>query len=411
MRVLCVFGRHDYGDPRRGEGYEFSNFIPALRRLGHDVMFLESWDRSCYRDYVQLSERLLRTVEEGRPDVVLSVMFTYEIWLETWEILRDSGLTATVNWTTDDSWKYASSSRFLAPAFHAFTTTYPEALARYRSDGYDRAMLTQWAANAENLRPPLPARDCTHAVSFVGSAHGERKGWIEALRRRGVEVACFGHGWPHGAVPADEIPRIIRGSVISLNFAKGSRTLDGLRVRRLPQIKARTFEVPGAGGFLLTEWSEGLERFYESGKEIATFRDREGLVKQIHHYLEHPDERDAIAARGFERTGREHLYDQRLAAVLDFALAQSRTFAEGRPAANTGRIDWESFQRASQKHRSTRSLRALRTALVGACTLVWGRSRGRRAARRLVFEASWRMAGRRTYSSAGWGGRMFPDGE
>ena len=39
MRVLCVFGEHNYGDPNRGEGYEYANFVPALRRLGHEVLF------------------------------------------------------------------------------------------------------------------------------------------------------------------------------------------------------------------------------------------------------------------------------------------------------------------------------------------------------------------------------------
>jgi spore maturation protein CgeB len=48
------------------------------------------------------------------------------------------------------------------------------------------------------------------------------------------------------------------------------------------------------------------------------------------------------------------------------------------------------------------------TGLLSAmCTVLWGRARGPRAARRLVFEASWRVAGRRTYSAAGIPGRFF----
>jgi spore maturation protein CgeB len=105
MKILCVFGQHNYGDPTRGEGYEYTNFIPALHRLGHDVQFLESWNRTCYRNFRELNEALLHIVDESRPDVLLSVMFTYEIWTETWEILRDAGISATINWTTDDSWK------------------------------------------------------------------------------------------------------------------------------------------------------------------------------------------------------------------------------------------------------------------------------------------------------------------
>ncbi len=79
MRILCVFGQYNYGEPSRGEGYEFSNFIPTFRRLGHEVLFLESWNRERYKDFRELNEIFLRTVEEKRPDIVFSVLSNYEI--------------------------------------------------------------------------------------------------------------------------------------------------------------------------------------------------------------------------------------------------------------------------------------------------------------------------------------------
>jgi spore maturation protein CgeB len=46
--------------------------------------------------------------------------------------------------------------------------------------------------------------------------------------------------------------------------------------------------------------------------------------------------------------------------------------------------------------------------LIVACTsLFWGKQRGPRAARRLVFELSWRVFGSYTYRAVGWPGRMF----
>ena len=67
MKILCVFGQHNYGNPNRGEGYEYTNFIPTLRRLGHEVLFLDSWNSTCYSDFRGLNEALLRTVEQNRP--------------------------------------------------------------------------------------------------------------------------------------------------------------------------------------------------------------------------------------------------------------------------------------------------------------------------------------------------------
>ena len=78
-------------------------------------------------------------------------------------------------------------------------------------------------------------------------------------------------------------------SVISLNFANA---------RGDNQIKARTFEVPGAGGFLLSEAAVGIEGIYSVDQEIAVFRDEQELAEKIRHFLSHPAERDAITALG-----------------------------------------------------------------------------------------------------------------
>jgi spore maturation protein CgeB len=404
MKVLCVFGEHNYGDPSRGEGYEHANFIPALRRLGHEVVFFESANRQCYPGFRHLNSALLRAVETHRPDVVFLVLTHFEIWLETLEILRDSGQAAVVNWATDDSWKYAQFSRLVAPATHAFATTYPQVFARYQRDGIQNVVMSQWGADPVKLRPPLPAAHCHYGVSFVGSAHGNRTSWIDALRRRGIEVECFGHGWPRGSVSAEQIGEIMRSSVISLNFANSALIWDGLRPVRSRQLKARTFEVPGAGGFLLTEWAEGLDRYYQPGREIELFHGLEELTRKIRHFLEHGKERDEIAAAGYQRTVSEHTYDRRLSTVLDFALVmRDKRLAGSEPSP----LDWGKFRQAEQRHRWDAKLVVLRRMLVAMCSKLWGPKRGPRAARRLVFELSWRIAGAHTYSAAGWPGRMF----
>ena len=50
-RLLAVFGEHAYGDPARGPGYEYANFLPAFRRLGYEVSFFDTRSRASYRDF------------------------------------------------------------------------------------------------------------------------------------------------------------------------------------------------------------------------------------------------------------------------------------------------------------------------------------------------------------------------
>ena len=187
MKILCVFGEHAYGDPARGEGYEYVNFLPALRMLGHKVSFFDALARGPYPDFASLNRALLQKVEETSPDVVLCVLMQYEVWIETIRLIRDSG-TVVINWATDDSWKYTMFSKLIGSEFDLYATTYSDVVALYHRDGIGSVCLSQWAANAEALVPPLPARECRYPVSFVGAAYGNRSVMVEALCRAGSTV-------------------------------------------------------------------------------------------------------------------------------------------------------------------------------------------------------------------------------
>ncbi|MFI5181885.1 MAG: glycosyltransferase, partial [Thermoanaerobaculia bacterium] len=241
----------------------------------------------------------------------------------------------------------------------------------------------------------------------VGTAHGNRQAWIRALEARGVKVRCFGHGWEGGAVAAEDVPRIIRSSVISLNFSNSAWMFDGLVPKRSRQIKARNFEVPGAGGFLLTEDVDGLDKYLQPDRDVVVFRRADKAAEKIRFYLEHGELRDEIARAGHERIARDHTYDARLKEVLEFTLHQREIALSGGRAKRSGRIDWARFEAAAAAHRTGPGLAVAGQGLKAACSLFFGRVRGPRAARRLVYELSWRLAGARTYTAAGLPGRLF----
>jgi len=188
MKILCVFGKYQYGDPSRGIGTEFASFISALKKLGHEIIHFESWDRKRYSNYKDLNQALLETVMREHPEILLAVQMNYEIFLETLQIIRRNTDTATICWTTDDSWKYREVSRFIGSAYHAMTTTYAEVIPNYHRDGIGEVLLTQWAANSQFLLEPLYASECIYPVSFVGAANGHRKRRIEQLLKNGVNV-------------------------------------------------------------------------------------------------------------------------------------------------------------------------------------------------------------------------------
>jgi spore maturation protein CgeB len=394
MKVLCVFGKHQYGDVSRGTSTEYSVFVPAFKNLGHQVCHFDSWDRSRYANYVALNKSLLEKVQDEKPDVFFSVHINYEIFTEVLDHIRNMGSVATISWTTDDSWKYREVSRFIGKYYHAMTTTYAGTIQKYYRDGIQNVLLSQWAAKSDTLHSPILSSECRYPVSFVGAAHGDRKQRVFDLKKHGISVECFGHGWPNGSVDAEDIPKIIQNSIISLNFAnsKGPN-----------QIKARTFEVPGAGGFLLSDYTPGIENFYKIGKEIEISKNTEELSRKIKFYLDHPEQRNEMANLGFERTRRDHTYEKRMKKVIEFALQAKRNHQNRRNTASK-----ISFEKMTFEHRLSLPLIILRWALLFLCKIIWKEHRGPRAARRIIFELSWRIFKEETFTARSWPARMFP---
>jgi len=402
VKILCAFGKHNYGNAARGLGYEYSNFLPALQSLGHEIVFFELWDRSAYLDFAELNKSFLHCIEREQPDVVLCVTMTTELWIETLQLARQGNSAVFIHWNPDDSWKYGQQSRLIACGFDVMATTYPEVLQQAEHEGMRNFVLTQWAANSAVFAEPLPSAMCTHDVSFVGSAYGNRQGWVTALQERGIAVQCFGFGWPNGPVAGEEIPKIMRASRLSLNFGDSGVVMRGGVPERSRQIKARVFEVPGAGGLLLTESAEHLDEYFAFDQEIVVFDDIDSLADAIGGLLADPARRDAIAAAGHARCRQEHSYEARFLALLDVAMKKRRVQQN-----STSGIDFPAFELIASRHPAGVLLKLLRGVLLFPCRLIWGRQRGARAARRLLFELSWRLAGDKTYRAGGWAGRLF----
>jgi len=392
VRVLVALSKFQYGNPSWGVGPEYAAFVPAFQQLGHEVFHFDPWQPDRFVSFVDMNRALLTEVDEKRPDVMFCSQVYYEYWIETLDLIRTRYGVTTLNWNSDDSWKYAQVSKFLAPHYTAVTTTDERAYRRYHEDGIRNVLLTQWGARDEYLRRPKPADTCKYDVTFVGAAHGPRKRWIESLAGYGIRVTCFGRGWDTGPVDDKDIPEIMNDSVVSIGFADS---------RGSNQIKARTFEVPGAGGFLLTQRADGLDKYYNTGDEIVMFERVHDLATSIRYYLSHPQERDAIAEAGYRRTCSEYVYSKITSQALSFALSLAPSNVVDR------QVGSDFMGAATQRHRMSPWLSVLRSMLVLLCSVLFGKTRGARAARRLVFEFSWRFQGARTFTASGLPGRMF----
>lgn len=74
----------------------------------------------------------------------------------------------------------------------------------------------------------------------------------------------------------------------------------------------RLFELAGNGVMQLSDGGEHLEAFFRSGQEIVGYKDADDLVDKLRYYLDHDDERRALALNGYRRAMRDHRFRQRM---------------------------------------------------------------------------------------------------
>src|SRR5215831_5540262 len=74
----------------------------------------------------------------------------------------------------------------------------------------------------------------------------------------------------------------------------------------------RLFEATGTGALLITDSKDNLHEMFEPGKEVIAYRSSDECVELAQYYLEHEEERAAIASSGQLRTLTSHTYVQRM---------------------------------------------------------------------------------------------------
>ena len=346
MKIVTVLPKYDYNQKERGESSDKKFFYLALKNLGHQVVPFWVEENGVPDDLDILQENLLAFAEKEKPDIVFFVLFEYEIKPETLAILTKR--CTTLNWFCDDYWRFDSFTRHFAPKFSYSVTVDKYSLGRFKKIGYKNVIFSQWGAfdYADNV--DLRETKFKYDISFVGGRNPAREWIVSELRNSGYKVECFGAWWENGRVSYDQMKEIFLSSKINLNlsnsvpwdlrfflynvrkmissllslkFTKARKSLGAIKFvvtgdKRAESIKARNFEIPGCGGFQLTNYALALEDYYDIGKEVAVFANLDDLKLQIEYYLANEEQRNRIRDAGYMRT-REYTYEKRLEQVFD----------------------------------------------------------------------------------------------
>lgn len=322
LRILAVSalwqGANDYA------------FVRAFRRMGHSVRavseqeYLPAWRsrplrlvRRILRDpmVADYNQALLREAQMLRPDM-LFVFKGALVKAATLRAIRDMG-TICIQFYPDTGFRGQSPQLWDAiPEYDWFFSTKHTHIEELRSShGYDRVSFLPHGFDPETHRPvTVSARDIADYgcdISFIGNISKKKRAAVEKLLQQAEDLDIAVWGPPAWGEQGGALARAYRGSpVFGLEYAKAIRLsninlgllFEGNSDGASPDVlTARSFEIPGAGGFMLHERTDEVEEHFEDGTECVLFSDHDELIDKIHYYLANDDERRTIAAAGRQR--------------------------------------------------------------------------------------------------------------
>jgi len=123
-----------------------------------------------------------------------------------------------------------------------------------------------------------------------------------------------------------EHSKVVAMSRINIGFSASKETKNKEILTSFPDVdgafSARAYRIIGSGGFFLTKRSLGIEDLFEDGKEIVLYDDDKDCLEKIEYYLEHEEEREAIAKAGMKKVQENYTFRHSVGSLLSEVLGE-----------------------------------------------------------------------------------------
>lgn len=276
-------------------------------------------------------EELSRIIEEFRPALMMTMGWTKILTKSKQKILGRLSKKYRVKhayWATEDpGW----TERWSLPYIETTCPDYIFTISRssipyYREKGYKAYYLT-WACNPEFHKPSEKKEDYRCDIALVATAswcpcrRDSAQILLKPLIDRNYNVLIWGKRWDQldpdvlgftvpaghlrGKLPYLETNPVYSSAKIVLGF-QNTET----------ELTSRTFEVLGAGGFLLTTATPAVLETFIPEKHLAVSRSAEETLRVVDHYLRHDEKRKKIALKGRQEVYANYTYSHRAAEIL-----------------------------------------------------------------------------------------------
>jgi spore maturation protein CgeB len=303
-----------------------SNYInslgDALGQLGHQVFFQSSWRM----------EEIEQGISHFKPDILITVGCDSPLYIPSIDSLPDICRKYGVfhlYWATEDKIHHERWSlpfvRRVQPDY--VWTIHPECTQSYQAINIPASYLN-FCFNPRLFPAKSPSIDEFYDISFIGTTHlNEMTYRYDSLRqlliplvKSNIRTDIWGYGWEeeqdviarhfeveipqewiHGFLPYKNTAEIYHKSKIILGVQNA-----------LDQVTQRTFEILGAGGFMIASKTPELCRLFSDGIDIVLSGGPEETIELVSYYLAEPEKRQKIGQRAREKVLQNYTYDRQL---------------------------------------------------------------------------------------------------
>lgn len=299
MRIILVANKTFPRSSIKRIDSTYWNFYIPLLELGHQVYFY---------DTVSPKEKNFdKIVKENSPDLIFSILcgdrnIAPHEPIEEIKKITLEGKIKTFNFFCDDTWRFNNFSKNICTFFTAVSTPEELFVEEYRKIGYDNCFHCSWHCNEDLFFPDLKK---TISIVFCGGMNRQRHEYLSFLEKNNISVKNI-----HGSSYEDMCYNF-SSSRILLNFSKNESD-----PHRKTQMKLRMFEGPAARTLLVTEYHEGIEKYFDIDKEIICFRDKPELLQKLQYLIVNQNLVDKLANNSYDRFLKEHTSKIRLQNLL-----------------------------------------------------------------------------------------------
>lgn len=264
------------------------------------------------------SAHITRAALIHRPDWVLVVSgHNYNAHDAT--ALRRAGIPVAILLTESPYW--AAVETEIARHYNLVFTNERQAVAHLRAAGLNAYYLPHAYDPAVHTPDGAAADPCD--VFFCGSLFDERRALFSAADWTGLSFVKRGYHLDTGVadlLPNTEVAAHYRAAAVNLNHHRTTMMHGSgqhIAVGEAESLGPRAYEIAACRAFQLMDDSraEALDVF---GASLATYRagDAADLTRQVRYWLEHPEERAAMA-EAQHRAVQGHSWHNRAAELLD----------------------------------------------------------------------------------------------